>query len=95
MKMGLVVLLCISYPLLQDVLGLLHKLTMQINCVVGNSAIGIVLSENEIRGLLIVLVHLCAVGFALLRQVVGGSSITALVRLTRLYSDQKCAAQQR
>lgn len=84
--MRLVVLLRISYSRLQDILGFLHELTMQIDCIVWNSSIGIVFPEYEVGRLLVVLIHLCAMGFAFLRQVVGGSPISTLVGLTRLYT---------
>lgn len=93
--MRLVVLLGISYSRLQDILGFLHELTMEINCIVWNSAIRIVFAKYKVRGLLVVLLHLCTMGFAFLRQVVGGSPISALVGLTRLFPRSELDADMR
>lgn len=66
MEMCLALLLGISDPVLQDILCLLHKLSMQINRVICDSALRIVLAENVIRGLFVVLVHFGCMGFPLL-----------------------------
>ena len=58
---------------------------MEINRIVWNSSVGVVLAEDEVGSLLVILVHLSAMGFAFFRQVVCGSSISPLVGLTRLY----------
>ena len=58
MQMRLSILLCISDPLLQNLLCFFHELPMQINRIVCNSSKRIVLSENIIGGLLIILIHL-------------------------------------
>ncbi len=82
--MRLPILLRISYPLLQDPLSLLYELTMQINGIVRDSAWSIILPEDEVRGLLVVLVHFGGMLLACFRELVSGSSITTLIRLMRL-----------
>ncbi|KAL9036654.1 MAG: hypothetical protein Q9180_004174 [Flavoplaca navasiana] len=55
----------ISDPLLENILGLLNELTVQIDGVAFNPPRGIVLAKDEVRGLLVVLIHHCAMSFAL------------------------------
>ena len=65
MKMCLAVRLGIFDTLLQDILGFLHELTVQVDGVGFNPSRGIVLAEDEIGCLLVVLFHHCAVSLAL------------------------------
>ena len=84
MEMRLPSRLGISYPLLQYLLGFFHVLSMEVNRVARDSAFGVVLSEYEIGGLLVVLIHHLSVTLALFRQRMGCRAVTALIRLTRL-----------
>jgi hypothetical protein len=59
-------LLRVLDPLLQDPLGLLDELPVQINSISINPPRGIVLAEDVIRGLLVIRVHLCGVLLSLL-----------------------------
>lgn len=58
---------------------------MQIYGVRSNATFGVVLSEDELRGLLVVLFHLPAMLLSLLRQLFGPLAVAILVRLTGLY----------
>lgn len=79
MKMILPMRLGIFDPLLQNLLCLLNKLTMQINRVISNAPTGVVLAEDKLRGLLVILFHLATVRFALLRELLRAGAITARV----------------
>jgi hypothetical protein len=59
---------------------------VEINGVGRDSAIGIVFAKDELRCLLVVFVHLAAVGFALFREFLGPCAIAAGIRLLRLRS---------
>jgi hypothetical protein len=83
--MRLPLLLCVSNSLLKDLLRLFYQLTMQINRVIGNAACCIVLSEDKIRGLLIILVYLDSMLLAFLRKLMCKCAITPLEGLTGLY----------
>lgn len=65
--------------LFQDLFRLLDELAVQIDRVGRYTAIGVVLAENILGGLLIVLLHLPAVGLALLRKLFGAGAIAARV----------------
>lgn len=57
----------ISDTLLENVLGFFDELTVQIDGVAFNPARGIILAKDEVGGLLVVLIHHCAMSFALFR----------------------------
>jgi hypothetical protein len=57
--------------LLEDILRLLDKLAMKINRVGIYPTRSVVLPEDKLRRLAVVLVHLAAVGFALLGKFFG------------------------
>lgn len=59
-------LLRISYPLLKDLFCLLYKLPMQVNSVFRDSAWCIVLPEDEVRRLLVILIHFGSMPLAFL-----------------------------
>jgi hypothetical protein len=86
MQMRLPILLRISNPLLQYLLRLLHKLSMQINRIIRNPSLGIIFPENIIGSLLVVLIHLRGMLFPLFRKLMRRSAISALVCLVRLSS---------
>jgi hypothetical protein len=79
--MRLSILLRISYPLLENLFCLLYELPMQIYCVVRDSALRIILSENIVRRLFIVLIHLRSMFLSFLRELMSSCSITMLVCL--------------
>ena len=84
MQMVLSMRLRILNPLLKDLLRLLNELSMQINGVRLYTAIGIILPENELRRLLVVLLHLAPMRLALLGEVLGRCAIAARVRFLGL-----------
>lgn len=84
MQMRLAVLARIFDSLLQNILRFLDELTVQIDCVIRDAAIGVILTENEVRGLLVILFHLCAVRLALFGQLLCSCAIAAIVCLARL-----------
>lgn len=79
--MRLSILLRISYPLLKDLLCLLYELPMQVNSVVCDSAWCIVLPEDEVRRLLVVLIHFCSMLLAFLGELVRSCPVAILVCL--------------
>jgi hypothetical protein len=64
-------------PLLQNVLGLFHELSMQINHVA--LLMCVVLPEDEVRRLLVVFSHLRAVRLALVGELLRARTIAAIV----------------
>jgi hypothetical protein len=86
MQMRLPILLRISDSLLQNLLCFLYKLPVQINRIVGNSPLRIIFPKDIIRGLFVILIHLCRMLLPLLRQLMCRSPISALVCLMRLSS---------
>ena len=84
MQVSLPCRLGISDPLLQHLLRFFDELSVQIDSIAVHSADGIVLSEDVVGSLFIVLVHHCAMPFALFRQLMRCSAITPLIGLMRL-----------
>lgn len=84
MKMGLSMRLGILDPLFQDLLGLLSELAVQIDGVGLDAPVGVVLAEDELGRLFVVLLHLAAVGLALLGELLGAGAIAARVGFLRL-----------
>ena len=84
MQMRLAPGLGVADARLQDVLGLLDELAVEIDRVVGDPALHIVLAEDVFRRLLVVLVLLGLVLLSLVGQSLGLGAIAALVRLVRL-----------
>lgn len=79
MQICLTLASCLSYARLQDVLGFLHKLAMQVDGV-GRDTLGrIVLAKDELGCLLVVLFHSHAMLFALVRERFGRRPVTAIV----------------
>lgn len=74
-------LLRVADALLQDLLGLLHELPVQVDRVAVHLAHGVVLAEDELGRLPVVLVGFGGVLLALLRQLVRLAAVAALVRL--------------
>jgi hypothetical protein len=84
MQMRLAGGLCVPYPLLEYLLGLLNKLTMKIDCVTSDFADGVVLAKDELGGLLVVLVGFGLVTLALLTELVCAGAIPFFIRFARL-----------
>ena len=83
-QVRLAVLLGVADALLEDLLGLFDELAVQVDGVAVDFADGVVFAEDELGGLLIVLVGFGCVCFALLRQLFRPAAVTALVGLLRL-----------
>jgi hypothetical protein len=81
MEMGLSLRLRSAYPCLQNLLCLFNELAVKIYGVSGHAVGGVVLAEYELRGLAVVLIHLCSVLLPFLAQFMGAPPITALVCL--------------
>ena len=81
MKVGLPVLLRVADTFFQDVLGLLDKLTMEVNSILRDTTLRVVFSEDELARLLVVIGHLSGMTLAFLTQLLSGSSIAILVCL--------------
>ena len=86
LHMQMILPMCLSVldPLFQDLLRLLDELPVEIDRVGRDTSIGVVLAEDELRGLLVVLLHLAAVGLSFLRELLGAGSITARIGVLRL-----------
>jgi hypothetical protein len=69
----------IADPLLQDILGLLDELAVQIDGVGVDAARSVVLAEDEFGGLFVVGGHLCAVRFAFVAQGLCGGAVAGVV----------------
>lgn len=76
MQVVLAVRLGVADALFQDLLGLLDKLPVQVNCVFRDAPAGIVLAENELGRLLVILLHLATMRLALLGELLRGRAIT-------------------
>jgi len=72
-------------PLLQNILGFLHKLPVQINCIGFNAPRRVVLLEDKLRCLAIILLHFAPVRFALLAEFFGPCAIAGRVCFFGLY----------
>jgi hypothetical protein len=83
MQMRLSILLRVFNPLLQDLLRLLHKLSMKINSITIHSPNSIVLPKYIVGGLLVVLIHLRRMLFPFLGQLMCEPAIPILVGLVR------------
>lgn len=94
MEMGLPVLSRIFNPLLKDILCLLYKLPVEVNCIVCNPPRRIILAKYEIGRLLIVLIHFRSVRLALLRQLMRLTSIAALICLMCLFVPVRMRARR-
>lgn len=86
-QVSLAVALGVADPLLEDLLGFFDELPVQIDGVGFDLADGVVLAEDELGGLLVVLVGLGGVGFGLQRHLVGLGAIAALVGLAGFASE--------
>lgn len=74
----------VSNPLLQDVLGFLDELSMEIYGVAVDAADGVVFPEDVVGRLLIVLFHHGTMSLAFLGEFVRCCSIASIVRLMGL-----------
>lgn len=79
MKVCLTSRLCVPYSCLEHVFGFLHELAVQIDRVVGNLVLGVVRTEDVLRCLLVVLLHLGGVRLALSAKLLRPSAIASLV----------------
>lgn len=86
MQMALSMRLGILDALLQNLLSLLDKLPMQIDGIRRYAAVGVVLTEDKLRRLLVVLVHLATMRLPLLGEFFRARAIAALVGFPRLAS---------
>lgn len=86
--------LCITYPGLENVFGLLYELSMQINGVFSHAAWCVVLAKDVFGGLFVVLIHFRRMFFAFIRQLLRLCAIAALVGLVGLASE-KCQSESR
>lgn len=68
-------------PFLKNILRLLHKLSMQIYSIRWHPIRRVVLAEDKLRGLLVVLLHLCAVVFSLGGELFCGCAVAGVVGL--------------
>lgn len=84
MQMILSMCLGVFDALLQNLLGLLNELSVQIDRVGRDASVGVVLAKDELGRLLVILFHLAAVRLALLREFFGFRAIAARVCLFRL-----------
>ena len=84
MQMRLACGLSVFDPLFQDVFCLFNELSVQVNGVAVDSADGIVLAEDEVGGLLVVLIHHGAVSFAFFGELVRGTAVSAFVGIVGL-----------
>jgi hypothetical protein len=84
MQMSLTMRLRIFNALLQNILRLLNKLSMQINRIGRYTSASIVLPENKLRRLSIIFLHLAPVRLSLLGVLLSASAITVRVRFLRL-----------
>jgi len=82
-EVRLAVLLGVADALLEDLLGLFDELAVQVDGVAVDFADGVVLAEDELGGLLVVLVGFGCVRLALLRQLFRLGAVAALVGLLR------------
>jgi len=80
-QMRLPRLLGVADALLEDLLGLLDELAVQVDGVGVDAADGVVFAENVLGRLFVVVVCFGGVGFGLVRQVFGGGAVAALVGL--------------
>lgn len=69
---------------LEDALGLLDELAVQVDRVGLDAPVGVVLAEDEVGGLLVVVVHAGGVRLALVGELLCGSAIAVFIGLTGL-----------
>lgn len=74
-------------PLLEDLLRLLNKLAVKIDRVGFDAVAGVILAEDELRRLLVVLLHLATVGLSPLGQLLGSGAVAAGVGFLGLSSN--------
>lgn len=79
MEVVLAMRLGIFNALFQNLLRLLDKLSVQVDCIRLYATICVILAENELGRLLVILFHFAPVGLALFRELFGGGAITARV----------------
>ena len=84
MKVGLTMLLSVSYPILKDLLSLLDKLSELVDGVVGYAARCIVGSEDVVGRLFVVLLYHGPMPLAFFGELVRRPPVTALVCLVGL-----------
>lgn len=72
---------CIFDSLLQDILGLLHELSVQIDRIRRHAIGRIVLAKNEVGGLLVVLRHLLAVRLSFIGELFCCCAVAGIVGL--------------
>lgn len=86
MQMTLSMSFRILNPLLQDILRLLDKLSMQINGIRINASIGVVFSKDELGRLFVIFIHLTPVRLAFFREFFRFCAVAAFVSFPGLDS---------
>jgi hypothetical protein len=84
MQVRLPASLGIANACLEDVLGLLDELAVEVDGVAGYAALGVVLAEDILGRLLVVGVLLCCVALALVRERLCCCAVAAFIRLVCL-----------
>ena len=74
----------ISYTFLEDVFGFFNVLPVQIDCIRVDAAFGVVLAEDEFRGLLVVPGHIRAMCFAFFGELMGARAVPTVIGLLGL-----------
>jgi hypothetical protein len=75
----------VADALLEDVLGLLDKLAVQVDGVLGDAAGAVVLPEDELRGLLVVLGLFLLVTLAFVRELLSACAVATFIGLVSLH----------
>lgn len=78
-EMGLASCLRVSDASLENILGLLHKLSVQVNRVIGNAVRSVVSAEDVLGRLFVVLLHFGGVLLALVAQLLGFGAVAVMV----------------
>jgi hypothetical protein len=85
MQVGLPGGLGVADALLEDVLGFFDKLAVQVDGVLGDAARSVVLTKDELRGLLVVVCLFLLVALAFVRELLGSRAVATLIGLVSLY----------
>lgn len=84
MQVGLAGGLGVADALLEDILSFLDKLAVQVDGVLGDAAGGVVLTEDELGGLLVVLGLFLLVPLAFVRELLSASAVATFIGLVSL-----------
>lgn len=75
----------IPNPLLKNILRLLNELTVEIDRIRRNPALGVILAKDKLGGLLVVFFHFATVRFALFGELLGGGAVAIFVGFAGLH----------